>query len=155
MPELAVSRVIARPAPLLWPLAGRFSRLPDWFPGLDGFSCEGDTPGSRRHIRIGPFEITQQLLEQDDTGFRTVYQVSEGPGITTATGFIVTISLSALDASSCRLDWQAKLAALPSTMPAGSESVFIERTRKNYEHALDHLEQVLTSLPVSARSPTA
>ena len=130
MPELAVSRVIARPAPLLWPLAGRFSRLPDWFPGLDGFSCEGDTPGSRRHIRIGPFEITQQLLEQD-------------------------ISLSALDASSCRLDWQAKLAALPSTMPGGSESVFIERTRKNYEHALDHLEQVLTSLPVSARSTTA
>lgn len=153
MPELAVSRVIARPAPLLWPLLGRFSRLPDWFPGVDGFSCEGDTPGSRRHIRIGPFEITQQLLEQDDAGFRTVYQVSDGPGITPATGFIVTISLIAIDAANSHVDWQAKLTALPSTMPAGSESVFIERTRKNYEHALDHLEQVLSS--ESARSPTA
>jgi hypothetical protein len=122
---------------------------------VDGFSCEGDSAGSLRHIRIGPFEITQHLLEQDDSGFRTVYQVTEGPGITPATGFIVTISLSALDAASCRIDWQAKLAALPTTMLAGSESVFIERTRKNYEHALDHLEQVLISLPVLARPTTA
>jgi carbon monoxide dehydrogenase subunit G len=154
MPELAVSRVITCPAPLLWPLLGRFSRLPDWFPGVDGFSCEGDTPGSRRHIRIGPFEITQLLLEQDDADFRTVYQVSDGPGISPATGFIVTISLSAVDTASSRIDWQAKLVALPTTMPAGSESVFIERTRKNYENALDHLEQVLT-LSESAGSTSA
>ncbi|MGH8491715.1 MAG: SRPBCC family protein [Moraxellaceae bacterium] len=143
MPELAVSRVIARPAPLLWPLLGRFSRLPDWFPGVDSFSCEGDTPGSRRHIRIGPFEVVQLLLEQDDVGFRTVYQVSDGPGISPATGFVVSIYLEAENATHSRAHWQARLTELPSTMPAGSEEVFIARTRKNYEHALDHLEQVL------------
>lgn len=154
MPELAVSRMIARPAPLLWPLLGRFSRLPDWFPGVDGFSCEGDTPGSRRHIRIGPFEVVQQLLEQDDSAFRTIYQVTEGPGISPATGFIVSISLQAVDAQHCRVDWQAKLAQLPANMPAGSDDAFTARTRKNYEHALDHLEQVLSASSAQSARPT-
>lgn len=154
MPELTVSRTIARPAAQLWPLLGRFSRLPGWFPGIDGFYCEGDTPGCRRHIRIGPFEVTQLLLEQDDVAFRTVYQVTQGPGISPDTGFVVSINLEAGDdAEHCRVHWQARLAALPANMPAGSEDAFTARTRKNYEHALDHLEQVLSS--ESARTPTA
>ncbi len=142
MIQFEVSRPLALPARQLWPLLGRFSRLPDWFPGVDGFRCEGDTPGSLRHIRIGPFEVTQELLEQDDTSFRTVYQVTAGPGISPATGFIVCISL-AEEGSHSRVHWEARLAALPTSMPAGSEDAFIARTRKNYEHALDHLEQVL------------
>ncbi len=143
MPELMVDRLVSLPAPRLWPLLGRFSRLPDWFPGIDGFSCEGDAPGAARHIRIGPFEVTQQLLEQDDAGFRTVYQVTAGPGINLETGFVVSIHLEAESSERCRVHWQARLAALPANMPAGSEELFIARTRKNYEHALDHLEQVI------------
>lgn len=143
MPELMVDRLVSLSAPKLWPLLGRFSRLPDWFPGIDGFSCEGDVPGAVRHIRIGPFEVTQELLEQDDAGFRTVYQVTAGPGISPETGFVVSIHLEAESAERCRVHWQARLAALPANMPAGSEELFIARTRKNYEHALDHLEQVI------------
>lgn len=142
MIQFDVTRSLALPAHQLWPLLGRFSRLPDWFPGVDGFRCEGDTPGSQRHIRIGPFEVTQELLEQDDAGFRTVYQVTAGPGISPATGFVVCISL-AEESGQSRVHWEARLAALPTIMPAGSEEAFIARTRKNYDAALDHLEQVL------------
>ncbi|MFN3586966.1 MAG: SRPBCC family protein [Moraxellaceae bacterium] len=143
MLDLEVSRAFALPAHALWPLVGRFSRLPEWFPGIDDFSCTGDSPGATRQIHIGPFRVTQALLAQDDTGLRTVYQVTDGSGITPATGFVVTIWLVPDTARGCRLHWRAELAALPSLLPTGSEAAFIARTRGNYESALDHLEQVL------------
>ena len=143
MLHFEVSRPFSLLGRELWALVGRFSRLPDWFPGIDGFSCDGDAPGATRHIRIGPFAVQQQLLAQDDSRFRTVYQVTGGPGIRPATGFVVTIRLTANTDSTCMLHWRAELAALPALLPAGSEEAFIARTRRNYEQALDHLEQVL------------
>jgi carbon monoxide dehydrogenase subunit G len=145
MINFAVTRSLALPADRLWPLLGAFSRLPDWFPGIDDFRSEGDTVGSLRHIRIGPFEITQHLLEQDNTAFKTVYQVTQGPGISPATGFIVTIQLESAG-NACTVHWSAQLQQLPTMMPPGSEPVFMARTQKNYEQALDHLEQVLVKL---------
>lgn len=145
MIEFAVTRPLALPAERLWPLIGYFSRLPEWFPGIDDFRSEGDTVGSLRHIRIGPFDITQHLLEQDNNGFKTVYQVTQGPGISPDTGFIVTIHLEPVG-NTCSVHWSAKLAQLPSLMPAGSEAAFAARTQKNYEQSLDHLEQVLVKL---------
>ena len=145
--HIQVSRELAIAARALWPVLGRFSRLPDWFPGIDGFHCSGDTPGNRRDIAIGPFKVVQELIDQDDSGFRTVYQVTEGPGITRDTAFIVTIRLEALANGHSCIDWQAELAAAPAPFPPGSEAVFAERTRKNYEQALDHLERLIAANP--------
>lgn len=142
MLELGVTRVVKITAEKLWPLLGSFSRLPEWFPQIDSFSSEGDTVGSKRNIRIATFDIVQNLLEQDNNRYQTVYQVSSGPGITHETGFVVTISLKPLG-DDCEIHWHAKLAELPSIMPTGSESIFIARTQKNYDQALDHLEKVL------------
>lgn len=145
--HIQVSRGLAIAADTLWPVLGRFSRLPDWFPGIDGFRCSGDTPGSRRDITIGPFQVAQELHAQDDSGFRTVYQVTDGPGIDRDTGFIVTIALEALANGRSRINWQANLAAAPAQFPAGSEAIFAERTRKSYEQALDHLDRLIASNP--------
>ena len=84
MLELGVTRVVKITAEKLWPLLGSFSRLPEWFPQIDSFSSEGDTVGSKRNIRIATFDIVQNLLEQDNNRYQTVYQVSSGPGITAA-----------------------------------------------------------------------
>lgn len=143
MLDFEVSRPFQLPARELWALVGRFSRLPDWFPGIDGFDCDGDAAGATRQLRIGPFAITQQLLAQEDDQFRTRYQVTAGPGISPATGFVVTIRLTAEAGDACMLHWRAELAALPAVLPPGSEAAFIARTRRNYEQALDHLEQLL------------
>lgn len=144
MLDFEVSRPFPLPARELWALVGRFSRLPDWFPGIDSFTCDSDTPGATRHVRIGPFAVQQQLLAQEDDQFRTRYQVTAGPGISSATGFVVTIRLTGDAEGSCMLHWRAELAALPTLLPAGSEAAFIARTRRNYEQALDHLEQLLS-----------
>lgn len=140
-----VSRTLAVSAARLWPVLGRFSRLPDWFPGITTFTCSGDTPGSRRDITLGPFQVTQELLAQDDAAMHTVYQVTAGPGMDRSTGFVVTIALEAVDDHHCRIDWQARLDTLPAAFPPGSETAFTERTRRNYEQALDHLEGVIAT----------
>jgi carbon monoxide dehydrogenase subunit G len=140
--QFQVQRELAVTADRLWPVLGRFSRLPDWFPGITGFRCSGDAPGARRDITLGPFQVTQELLSQDDDARRTVYQIIAGPGMDRGTGFVVTITLEARG-EHCHVCWGACLDALPAAFPPGSEAAFTERTRRNYEQALDHLEGVI------------
>lgn len=137
MITLGISRDIPRPASTIWPVMGTFSRLPEWFPGIDAFQCSGDAPGSRRDITIGAFLVTQELLSQDEAGQKTVYQVISGPGISRETGFVVTIIVTALGNDSCRVDWHATLEQLPSMFPPGSEGAFVARTEGNYKAAMD------------------
>lgn len=107
-----VRRTVNITADKLWPVLGTFSRLPEWFPGIAAFECEGDAVGHHRTITIGPFNIKQQLLKQDDMTYQTVYQVLEGPGISQATGFMVTISLCDITEKGCTIDWKAVLGNL-------------------------------------------
>lgn len=141
-----VRRKVAITATKLWPVLGSFSRLPEWFPGITAFECEGDGVGQQRFMTIGPFKIIQQLLKQDNSAYQTLYQVTEGPGISKATGFVVTLSLDEITDTNCTIDWKAVLDQLPDIMPAGSEAAFIARTEKSYSESLDYLERQLAHL---------
>lgn len=138
---LGISRELGAPATAIWAVMGRFSRLPDWFPMLQSFDCTADTVAAVRRIGIAGVEVRQELLEQDDTGMRTVYRVFEGPGIDRDTDFVVTIIVTSLAADRCRVDWSARLAQLPSLYPAGADALFIQRTEANYVMAMDYFQQ--------------
>lgn len=134
-----VQRELPFPASVVWPVMGNFSRLPDWFPGIAGFESGGTRPGALRRIVIAPFPpVTHRLVVQDDDAQFTEYRVVDGPGLSEATGFVVTIRVEPVGDTACRVDWQARLAERPALVPAGGEGAFAERTRQNYERALDH-----------------
>src|SRR3989338_5799471 len=76
----------------VWAVMGNFSRLPDWFPGIAEFTCNGREAGAVRTIVILPFPpVTHRLTIQDDAAMFTEYRVVDGPGLSEATGFVVTI----------------------------------------------------------------
>lgn len=148
MISLGVSREVQTTVSSLWPIIGKFSALPEWFPNISHFECDGDAPGAERRITIGPFVITQRLLEQDDAMHMTKYQVTTGPGMTPETGFIVTIIVDDIGGGRARINWSAQLDALPSMLPPGSEAAFIQRTERNYNDALDHFEALINAAPI-------
>jgi carbon monoxide dehydrogenase subunit G len=134
--HLGVSHEFAFPAADIWSVMGDFRRLPDWFPGLQQFTADGNVPGDTRRIMLAGVTIIQQLLAQDATGMRTTYQIVDAPGITRDTGFVVTITVSATAEAACKVDWRATLAKRPDSVPEGAESAFVTRTEQNYRAAL-------------------
>ncbi len=150
MTEAAITFGVVRefpfPATRVWPVIGNFSRLPDWFPGIADFSAQGTHAGATRKIIIPPFPpVTHQLDVQDDNAMFTQYRVIDGPGLSEATGFVVTIRVSARSDNACLIDWQARLAQRPSLVPAGAESAFAARTENSYQRALDHFAGILAA----------
>lgn len=134
------------PADRVWAVMGNFSRLPDWFPGIAEFSSEGNHAGALRTIVILPFPpVKHRLVVQDDARRYTEYRVVDGPGLSEATGFVVTIRVEPRGDGACRLDWQARLAERPSLVPAGAEAAFAARTAQNYRKALDHFLATLAA----------
>lgn len=141
-----VVRELPFAAARVWPVLGDFARLPDWFPGIGEFSADGRAAGALRKIVIPPFPVvTHRLTAQDDPAMTTRYQVIDGPGLSEATGFVVTIAVTALAADRCRVDWQARIAARPALVPAGAETAFAARTEQSYQRALDHFQARLTA----------
>lgn len=137
--RFGVRRDLPYAAERVWRVMGNFSRLPDWFPGIGEFASEGNHAGAKRRILIPPFPaVTHELEVQDDAAMFTAYRVIDGPGLSPATGFRVTIRLEACGADACRVDWQATLAEAPAGVPAGAEAAFAARTEQNYARALDH-----------------
>jgi hypothetical protein len=146
--DAPVSFGIARELPFaatrVWNVMGNFSRLPDWFPGIAEFRCEGNHPGALREIVIPPFPpVKHRLGFQDDAAMCTEYRVVDGPGLSEATGFVVTIRVEPRGDNACFLDWQARLARRPDLVPAGGEATFAARTQQNYERALAHFLALL------------
>lgn len=132
-------RELPFPAARVWAVMGNFSRLPDWFPGIDRFDSQGNHAGALRTIVIPPFPPVQHRLEvQDDAAMFTRYRVVDGPGLSEETGFVVTLRIEPVGEGSCRVDWQAQLAQRPALVPAGAEAAFAARTEGSYHRALDH-----------------
>lgn len=130
----------------VWNVMGNFSRLPDWFPGIAEFSSQGSHAGALRTIVIPPFPpVTHRLTVQDNDALFTEYQVVDGPGLSEATGFVVTIRVEARGPQACTVDWQARLAARPALVPAGGEQAFAARTEQSYARALDHFQARLAA----------
>jgi len=134
-----IARELPVAAARVWRVMGDFSRLPDWFPGIAEFSSEGNHPGALRTIVIPPFPpVKHRLVIQDDAGMFTEYRVVDGPGLSEATGFVVTIRVEPRGEAACFLDWQARLARRPELVPAGGGAAFAARTQGSYERALAH-----------------
>lgn len=132
----------------VWNVMGNFSRLPDWFPGIAEFTSEGNHPGALRSIVIPPFPtVKHRLTVQDDAAMFTEYRVVDGPGLSEATGFVVTIRIGPRGNDACHVDWQARLAQRPSLVPAGAEAAFAARTEQNYVRAMDHFCALLAAEP--------
>ena len=137
--SFGLQREVPFAAARVWTVMGDFSRLPDWFPGIAEFASEGNHPGALRTIVIPPFPpVKHRLVVQDDAAMFTEYRVVDGPGLSEATGFVVTIRVAPRGPESCHVDWQARLAARPTLVPAGGEAAFAARTEQNYVRALDH-----------------
>lgn len=137
--HFGIARELPFAAARVWDVMGNFSRLPDWFPGIAEFSSEGNHPGALRTIVIPPFPpVKHRLTLQDDEAMFTEYRVIDGPGLSEATGFVVTIRVEPRGEATCFLDWQARLAERPALVPAGGESAFAARTQQHYERALSH-----------------
>lgn len=142
--RFGIARELPFAADRVWHLMGNFSRLPDWFPGIGEFSSEGNHPGAVRNIVIPPFPtVKHRLTLQDDVAMFTEYRVIDGPGLSEATGFVVTIRVEPRGAGACHLDWQARLAQRPTLVPEGAEAAFAARTQQNYERALSHFLALL------------
>lgn len=147
-----VNRELPFAAGRVWSVMGNFSRLPDWFPGIAEFVSEGNHPGALRSIVIPPFPpVKHRLTVQDDAAMFTEYRVVDGPGLSEATGFVVTIRITPRGPAACQLDWQARLAQRPTLVPAGAEAAFAARTEQNYVRALEHFCALLagSDKPVS------
>ena len=130
----------------VWNVMGNFSRLPDWFPGIAEFSSEGNHAGALRTIVIPPFPpVKHRLAVQDNEALFTEYQVVDGPGLSEATGFVVTIRIEPRGPQACTVDWQARLAARPALVPAGGEQAFAARTEQSYARALEHFQARLAA----------
>lgn len=148
--QSAISFGVVRELPFaaarVWPVLGDFSRLRDWFPGIGEFAADGRAVGALRRITIAPFPVvTHRLDAQDDVAMITRYQVIGGPGLSEATGFVVTIALTALPGERCRVDWQARIAERPALVPAGAEAAFAARTGQSYQRALDYFQTRLAA----------
>lgn len=134
------------PAARVWRVMGDFTRLPEWFPGIAEFRADGTHAGALRHIVIPPFPtVTHRLEVQDDAAMYTRYRVVDGPGLSEATGFVVTIAIAPAGENRCTVDWQARLARRPALVPAGGEAAFAARTEQNYVRALDHFSALLAA----------
>jgi carbon monoxide dehydrogenase subunit G len=137
--RFGVRRDLPFSAARVWAVMGNFSRLPDWFPGIAEFASEGNQAGAQRTIVIPPFPpVRHRLVVQDDARRYTEYRVVDGPGLSEATGFVVTIAVVPAGEDACTVDWQAQLAQRPESVPAGAEAAFAARTEGSYQRALDH-----------------
>jgi len=137
--SFGLTRDVPFAAERVWKVMGDFSRLPEWFPGIAEFSSEGNHPGAVRTIVIPPFPpVKHRLTIQDDAAMFTEYRVVDGPGLSEATGFVVTIRVVPRGESACHVDWQARLAQRPALVPEGAEAAFALRTEQNYVRALDY-----------------
>jgi len=145
-----VVRELPFAAARVWQVMGDFSRLPDWFPGIAGFTAQGTQPGATRRIVIPPFPpVTHQLDVQDNSAMFTQYRVIDGPGLSADTGFVVSIRIHANGPDACTVDWQARLAQRPALVPAGGEAAFAARTEQSYQRALDHFAAQLAAQPAA------
>lgn len=148
--SFGVVRELPFAAARVWQTMGDFRRLPDWFPGIAGFSAQGTHAGATRSIVIPPFPpVTHQLDVQDNAAMFTQYRVIDGPGLSPDTGFVVTIHITARGEDACTVDWQARLAQRPALVPAGGEAAFAARTEQNYQRALDHFAARLAAPPAA------
>src|SRR5579875_3026229 len=74
MAEETVTTAIDASPDEVWKLVGDFEGIDKFFPGIESLRIEGDT----RVIGMMGIEVSEQLLERNDSGRRLVYSVVGG-----------------------------------------------------------------------------
>jgi carbon monoxide dehydrogenase subunit G len=85
----------------VWALLADTGSIGDWFPGIDESSQEGDV----RTIKMGPMEVKEQIVTNDDALRRLQYTVIDPPmGAHLATVDVIDDGEGCLLVYSCDVD---------------------------------------------------
>ena len=110
--DLNVSISIARPVEEVAAVICDFSRLPDWFPGVERCDVDGQGDGAIRTYVLGGKTYRDRLVNEAEDGHGYFYEQLEGPlPVASLRAFL---AVSAEDGNT-KVEWNAAIE--PGTLP--------------------------------------